>query len=156
MSKTTKVPFKDIHPDIKEGCEKGIHCPHCGRLAKKYRTGLGSQVARFLIKLYVAQQYHDRYYTTRELYPGDNKSSTEGVLARHWGLIDVAAIHNPDNAPVGSYHLTDLGRRFVMGVELVQSHVFTYNNELLKLDGRLISIKDALGKFKYDDLMAGR
>jgi len=118
---------------------------------------MGSPVARFLIKLYTAQQSHDRYYTTRELYPRDNKASTEGVIARYWGLIDIADTHNPGGAPVGSYYLTNLGRRFVMGVAHVQSHAFTYNGELLGLDGNLVSIHDALGKkFNYDDLMAGR
>ena len=157
MKKKNKIPYSDIHPDIKAACDKGTYCTHCGRWAQKYRKGLCSEVARFLIRLYVAQQNHDRYYTTRELLPRDNKASTEGVTARHWGLIDVAGTHNSGNAPVGSFHLTDLGRRFVMGVEHVRSHAFTYNNELLGLDGKLVSIQDVLGKkFNYDDLMAGR
>lgn len=157
MKKKNKIPYSEIHPDIKAVCENGTYCTHCGRWAQKYRKVLGEPVAKFLIKLYVAQQHHDRYYTTRELYPGDNKASTEGVIARFWGLIDVADTHNSGNAPVGSYHLTDLGRRFVMGVEHVKSHAYTYNSEFLGLDGHLISIRDALGKkFNYDDLMAGR
>ncbi len=157
MKTKSKYPFETINEDIKAGCDKGIHCPHCGQWAKKYRKGLTSSVAKFLIKLYVAQQHHDRYYKTRELYPGDNKASTEGVIARFWGLIDVAETHDSGGAPVGSYHLTDLGRRFVMDVERVKSHAFTYNSELLGLDGKMVSIHDALRKkYNYDDLMAGR
>ena len=157
MKTQSEKPYEEIAQEIKDGCDKGVYCPHCGQWAKKYRKVMGSPTARFLIKLYTAQQNHERFYTTRDLYPRDNKASTEGVTARFWGLIEVVDATNSGGAPVGSYRLTDKGRRFVMGAEHVPSHAYTYNGELLGLDGNMVGIYDALGKkFNYDDLMAGR
>lgn len=156
-----KIPFDQISPEIQNGCRrpKGITCTHCGRLAKMYRKKLGAPIARFLILLYnvSARGEHGAYHKTRELYPRDNKSSTEGVCARFWGLIEVADATNSAGAPVGTFRLTDLGRRFVNGLEFLPMYVRTYNNEQLgPPEGPLTNIKESLGKkFVYSDLMKG-
>lgn len=155
--KKIKYLFADISEEIKNGCDRGIHCPHCGQWAKKYRKALGSPIARFLLRLYHAQQVHERWYTTRDLYPRDNKASTEGVLSKHWGLIEVLETQNSGGAPAGAYRLTDKGRQFALGNLWVPSHVYLYNGELLGLDGEQRNIHTALGKkWNYEDLLNGR
>lgn len=156
-----KIPFDKVSPEIREGCRrpKGVTCDHCGRLAKMYRKKLGAPAARFLIHLYnvSSRGEHGRYYTTRELYPRDNKASTEGVCTRFWGLVDVADASNSAGAPAGAFRLTDLGRRFVQGLEFLPMYVHTYNNEKIgEPEGPLTNIREALSrKFNYDDLMKG-
>ena len=156
MKKPSPIEYSDIDPLIRNNSEKGIHCPCCGQWARKYVKAIGSPIARFLIRLYLQQQKHNRFYTTRELYPRDNKASTEGVLARYWGLIEVAEVTNSGGAPVGSYRLTDMGRRFVVGSEYVPSHAHIYNGELLELSGDMRNIHTALTKkWDYNELMNG-
>ena len=156
MKKESPIAYEDLSPSIRDGCEEGVWCTSCGKWAKKYRRAMGASIAKFLIDLYRAQQNHDRHWKTRELYPRDNKASTEGVLARHWGLIDIIEETNKAGAPVGSYKLTEKGRRFIHVLEYVPSHVYLYNGQCLGLDGKLMSIREALGKkFDYDELMRG-
>ena len=157
MPKQEPILFEDISDEIKAKCDSGVYCPHCGKWAKKYRRAFNSEMSRFLIRLYNAQQRYNKNYTTRELYPTDNKANTSGVDARHWELIDVAEAHNIGGAPTGSFSLTNAGRQFVMGLKYIHSHAVTYNGELLGLTGDLVNIYDTLGtKFNYDNLMAGR
>lgn len=157
MKKESPIKYQEISPEIRSKCEKGVYCPYCGQWARKYRKSLSSPIARFILKLYHAQQTHDRPYTTRELYPRDNKASTEGVLARHWGLIEVLDGTNSGGAPAGSYRLTDKGRQFALGRLFLPSHVYLYNGELLGMDGPMRDIHTALGKkWSYQELMEGR
>ncbi len=157
MSKKTPIEYEDISDHIKNNCEKGTYCAHCGKWAKKYRKSFNSEMSRFLIRLYNAQQRYDKNYTTRELYPNDNKANSSGIDSHRWGLIEIAEAHNSGGAPTGSYRLTDLGRQFVLGKASILSHTTTYNGELLGLSGNQVTIHDTLGvKFNYGNLMAGR
>ena len=156
MKKLSPVLFAQVDEQIKSKCESGIFCPMCGQYAKKYRRKFNSAIAKFLIKLYRLQSAYDRYYTTRELYPRDNKASTKGVLARHWGLIEVRETQNEGGAPAGTFKLTEKGLRFVNRLEYVPAYVYIYNGECLGLDGDQLSILEALGnKFDYEELLRG-
>lgn len=79
------------------------------------------------------------------------------MVARFWGLIEVADTTNSAGAPAGAYKLTDLGKRFVRGLEFLPARVDVYNNELVKEPyGDRRDIRTALSaKFNYDDLMRG-
>lgn len=78
-------------------------------------------------------------------------------MARFWGLIETFDAANSGGAPAGAHKLTDLGKRFVQGVEYLPAYVDVYNNELVKEPyGPQRDIKTALGKkFNYDDMMKG-
>ncbi|MCP4601281.1 MAG: hypothetical protein GY847_12285 [Proteobacteria bacterium] len=157
MKQKSPINYEDIHDDIKDKCRTGTYCAHCGQRAQMYTKNLGSPVARFLIRLYRSQQSHERAYLTRELYPRDNKASTEGVIARFWGLIETVDATNSGGAPAGAHKLTNLGKRFVQGLEWLPAYVDVYNNEcVMQPYGKLRDIHTALGvKFNYDDLMKG-
>jgi len=156
MKRPSPITYDLIDDTLKRAMKKGTYCSHCGQYVKEYVKPLGAPIARFLIRLYRAHQHFgdDRFFTTRELFPRDNKASTEGVVARYWDLIEVADATNSGGAPVGAYRLTVDGRRFVQGLHYVKSHARTYNGELLELDGNMVNIQDALGKkWNYDELM---
>ena len=153
------MKFEDLDREIQVGCERGITCSHCGQYAKMYRRKLGVGIAKFLILLHriSAAGEHGRFYTTRNLYPRDNKAASDGVMARFWGLIEVANSTNSAGAPAGAYRLTDLGRQFVNGVYYAPRYVRVYNNEALGApEGPVIGVIESLGtKFNYLDLMRG-
>lgn len=154
MKRQSPITYAMIDEEIKQDLYgKGTYCKHCGQHAQMYRKPLSAAVARFLIRLYRAHQRlgDDRYFTTRELHPKDNKASTEGVLARFWGLTVIADASNKVGAPSGAHKLTDKGRRFVQNLEHVKSHAHIYNGELIKVDGELRNIEDILPD--YEEVM---
>lgn len=156
MKRTSPYPFESLHPDIQRLSHKGAYCPQCGHYVRQYRRSLNSNMARFLIKLYHAQSRYDRWYTTRELYPRDNKASTDGIMTRFWGLLEVQEAVNQAGAPVGSFKLTDAGRRFVLNSTYVMQYACIYNGECIGIEGKYVRIQDVLKKkFNYDELMSG-
>lgn len=143
---------------VTEKCatNNGVICPCCGQFFKLYKKRCHQEMATFLIKLVRAWKTHMRFYTTRDLYPRDHKATTEGVLLRHWGLIEVLEANNTAGAPAGSYRPTDKGLQFVHGVISIPSHVHLLNNRAIGFSDKKITIREALGsKFNYDELMSG-
>lgn len=133
---------------------QGTHCPVCERYVKVYRRRLNSDMSRFLLKLVHAYKRYPRYYTMRELYPGNNKSASDGVYLAHWGLIERSDAVNEAQAPAGSYRPTDKGLRFAHNNEFVPTHVHLLNNEVVGWSDKQTNIRTALGsKFNYEELM---
>ena len=90
MKRESPVKYETLDENIKRDMQgKGTYCSHCGQYVKMYIKPLSASIAKFLIHLYRAHQRFgdERFFTTRELYPKDNKASTEGVLARHWNQV---------------------------------------------------------------------
>ena len=133
---------------------QGTTCPVCDRYVKVYRRRLNSEMARFLIKLVYAYKRYPRYYTMRELYPGNNKSASDGVYLLHWGLVERSDTVNEAQAPAGSYRPTDKGLRFAHNNEYVPTHVHLLNNQVVGWAVKCTNIRTALGsKFNYEELM---
>lgn len=148
--------LKQLRYEVRHGAEdaQGVTCPVCERYVKVYRRRLNSEMARFLIKLVHAYKRYPRYYTMRELYPGNNKSASDGVYLAHWGLIEKADVVNQAQAPAGSYRPTDKGLRFAHNNEFVPTHVHLLNNEVVGWADKQTNIRTALGrKFNYEELM---
>lgn len=152
------VPLHIAQKFTEENCrtKEGVICPCCQQFFKLYKKGLHAEMAWFLIQLTQKWKRHMRYYTTREMFPKDHKATTEGVLLRHWGLIEVLPAHNTANAPSGAFRPTDKGLQFVHGAITVPSHVHLLNNQCMGFSDKLVTIQQALGKkFDYEELMAG-
>ncbi|RKY28465.1 MAG: hypothetical protein DRP83_00770 [Planctomycetota bacterium] len=133
---------------------QGTHCPVCSKFVKVYRRKLHNEMARFLIKLVHAYKRYPRYYTMRELFPGNNKSASDGSYLVHWGLVERSDATNEAQAPAGSYRPTDKGLRFAHNNEFVPTHVHLLNNEVVGWSDRQTNIRTALGsKFNYEELM---
>lgn len=158
MRTNAATTFGEVEAFVMEHFQtnEGLICPGCGQFFKKYKKRCHTEMALFLIKLVKMWKRHMRYYTTRELFPKDHKATTEGVLLRHWGLIEVLEAHNTAGAPAGSYRPTEKGLQFVHGVISIPSHVHLVNNRGVGFSDKMITIKEALGtKFDYDVLMSG-
>ena len=111
-------------------------------------------MARFLIKVVLMYKRYPRFYTTREVFPGNNKAASDGVYLVHWGLLEKAPHNNEAQAPTGSYRPTDKGLRFAHNIEFVPTHVHLLNNQVVGWADKQHNIQQALGaKFNYEELM---
>jgi len=74
----------------------------------------------------------------------------------HWGLIEAKPGPNEGQGRTsGFWKITDRGRAFAAGEIEVESHVYLFDEQCLKLDDKkMINIRYALGnKFNYIELM---
>lgn len=132
----------------------GTTCPVCDKYVKVYRRRLHAEMARFLLLMVQRYKRYPRFYTTREVFPNNNKAASDGVYLVHWGLLEKAAHANLAQAPTGSYRPTDKGLRFAHNIELVPSHVHLLNNVVVGWSDKQFNIVQALGKkFNYEELM---
>jgi hypothetical protein len=134
---------------LRENWEKGVECPCCTQFVKLYKRKLNSQMARFLINLYVLDRdrktAYANWFSTRQIAGGTHKASSDGSYLIKWGLVRRKDAH---------YQITHLGILFVEGRATAYKYALIFNNDLYRLEGEEISILDALGsKFDYQELM---
>lgn len=142
---------------MERGRWEGVRCPCCDGMAKVYACRINAAAARALILLARATQPGDYAHFLELMKRAGVYSGHYAELAR-WGLIERAPDRAKDGNPsTGLYRVTDLGRRFVHGEATVPARAITYNDELLRLEGEPVSIRDVLGdRFDYGDLMGAR
>lgn len=134
----------------------GTVCPCCNRYAKVYKRPITDKMAYGLIlmaRLPVGTWIHlDDFMAARHI-PIVVYSMVP--LLRFWGLLERAdGIKDDGNPNNGFYRVTEAGHAFVRNQGSVLKYACLYNNALLNLEGKSITIKDALGtKFHYDELM---
>lgn len=143
-----------LHTVVREPL--GATCPCCKQMAKVYRRPITSTMARWLIALVRHHDQEPRYYSVQEDWSlAINKGTGDVAKLRHWGLIRSAPLKSESGArSSGLWRPTILGKRFVKSGATIDSHVELYDSRLLKLSGKQITIRDALGQhFDYDKLM---
>ena len=148
---------------LKENYKKGVECPCCHQYVKLYGRTINASMAYALI---LVSQYFDAHTDEEWLHvsnylsdlkiPAPVKMGGDFVKLRHWGLIESAQGRREDGSKRNGYHrITEKGRRFVKRMASVPSKVFIYNDRVLGVDSKPMTIDDALGKkFNYDNLMA--
>jgi hypothetical protein len=143
--------------------KRGGICPCCDRFTKIYRRKYQSNQAQGLIWLYSEELHHrvdaDGYIFVRENAPkGIFLTSGTVSINAYWGLAeDKPNIDDPSKRTTGYWRLTARGRAFVEGRVLIESHVITYNAQVLERDDtEMIDISTGLGRpFHYQELMRG-
>lgn len=132
---------------------EGAKCPCCGQDARLYRRKLTSTTAKALIAMYLAGPFAYHHMPTLL----DAKQADE-AKARHWGLIsEKPGTRQGDIGPAGYWRLTQKGIDFVLNYVLIEKFACIYDGRLIRLEGDLISIQNALSnRFILADLMAGR
>lgn len=140
---------------MEKGRWEGTRCPCCDGMAKVYACRINAAAARALVLLYRATLPGEYAHfldlmKERQVYTGHYAE-----LAR-WDLIERKPGGLEDGNPSsGFYRVTELGRRFVEGEAEVPEVALTYNDQLLRLEGEPVGIRDVLGRrFNYDELMA--
>lgn len=137
----------------------GLPCPCCGQFVKLYKRTITSSMARGLVAMY---QHPNKghyihvpdYFDTLDL-PNAVRSTGDFAKLRYWGFIDQYVGFREDGSRRnGMYKITDLGCRFVKNEVGAPKYVELYNGQFHNFSGKIITIREALGKkFNYMELM---
>lgn len=131
---------------------EGAVCPCCRQFSKVYRRKLNSTMARCLIWL---SRQSDEWIDVQHLAPR-HVVAAAGELAKlvHWGLAETRTSEDTRKRMSGMWRPTVAGVAFANDQTRAPSHAIIYDGELLRLEGKLIGIRDALGShFDYAELM---
>lgn len=143
--------------------DNGVDCPCCDQHAQRYYRRVNSGMARWLIALTHLSPPGSRCWTsTRNVivyaakHPSFGSSIGSGEapsLLPFWGLIEARPNDDPDKKHSGFWRPTELGYRFVMGEHRIKRIAVVYNNQLERLEGDEVTIRECLGrKFSLEDL----
>jgi len=141
---------------LRSNFEKGIDCPCCGQLVKKYPYSLNVSIATTLIEIYkIHKSGWDWIHVNTQIRP---TSGGYFSLARHWGLIIQKEVEETDDKRGSGYwKLTDRGFDFVLSKITVPKYVYMFDGSVLGFSDTKTSISKALGKkFSYEELMHGQ
>lgn len=147
---------------LRANYEKGTECPCCGQMVKLYGRTITSSMAYglILVNRYFEQNpaemwVHVANFLTDLKIPSAVKNTGDFAKLRHWGLIEGAQVKRDDGSKRnGYYRITEKGKRFVKRMASVPSKVFIFDDKVLGIGHKPMTIDDALGKkFNYDDLM---
>ena len=148
---------------LRDNWEKGIDCPCCGRLVKRYRYRMPSPSARSLIILYrIDKEKPSEWIHVQKEFAsrGMNANGMGYILLHWWGLIESKPGNEDTSKRANGYwRITPKGRAFVEGSIRVPSPIYIYDNRLVSRpegEDTTIDIYEALGtKFNYQELMHG-
>ena len=145
--------------------DKHAKCLGCGRPMVIRKRPITHSAAVTLIYLYRharqsgAREFHYLESFMKLCYPGHQRGD-ETKLA-HWGLLEPRATETLAKASDGHWRITDLGMKFVEGLELPR-YIFLYNKMLFGFsDGvenkrEMGTISDALATpFSLESLLSG-
>lgn len=139
----------DQWESVKAQADKGISCPCCGRLVKRYRRKLHTEMALFMLRLYhMDQSFPQQFHSTKILIPATCKASTDGAYLHHWDLAESM------DGKSGYYRITSKGIDFVLGKITVPERIVLLCGDFEGFEGDQITIQQALSnKFSYTQLM---
>ena len=173
MSDDSDRKFKDavkaMHGTEHQQPSRDPHarCLGCGRPMVIRKRPITHSAAVTLIFLYRhAKQWGERKFQYLEQFmklacPGHQRGDETKMF--HWGLLEPRATEDPAGrrASDGYWRITELGMRFVEGLELPR-YIFLYNKILFGFsDGKAYAremgtINDALGTpFRLESLLSG-
>ncbi len=151
--------------------DEGARCPCCEQYARRYRRKVNSAMARWLIALARIHEESEQSWVhvaaiaavvagrsvrrALELRAGPIGTG-DYAKTRHWGLAISQPNEDPAKRDSGFWQLTARGSAFVGDRIEVPCYAVIYDNELQRLEGGSVSIRDALGRrFNYQELMLG-
>ncbi|WP_179475358.1 hypothetical protein [Mycolicibacterium vinylchloridicum] len=135
---------------VADHIEEGVNCPVCDQHVQLYYRKLNAQMASVAIAMYRVAGGDWVHIPSLQMLRADE------TKLRYWGLIEARPDDERDDGSprTGWWRLTWDGIQFVLGNLRVQNAAVVFNGECLRLDGPLISVREALGRrFRYDELM---
>ncbi len=138
---------------------RGIICPCCWLLAKRYKRPFHSGMALGLIVLYQLSQKTE-WVDVNDIYrlrPGKSVGPSNFPSLRHWGMAEPKTPDpDIDEKASGLWRILGFGIDFVEEKASARNHIVMYGPKCQGTGGKLITIHDALGKkFSYKELMEG-
>jgi hypothetical protein len=147
VSKTVEKAREEIDEKLMAG--ESVICPCCDQHAKIYRRQIHSGMVLLLINMY-------RTAGTGWVYlPSLPQKSRDGTGLHYWCLIAEDDEKRDDGGRAGWWRVTERGEEWVLNKIRVPKYALIYNSEVVALEGKGTSVRDALGKkFNYRELMA--
>lgn len=147
----------DNHPAFKpktDNADDGHRCKCCGRLVKRYRRTLNSNMALTLIHLYKSGK-RDWLHVEKFLQESGHPRSGDFHKLVLWGLLDKMVQDREDGSPRnGYYKLNGKAIMFVENKLTVPKIAKILNGTFEGFEGKEVTIKDCLNeKFNYETLM---
>lgn len=134
--------------------KKGTKCGACGQRVHLAHRKLNSGMARCLVRMYRVHgtAWQDKTVTLK----GYSTSARDESLLRFWGLLEEDQRTREDGGHAGWWRVTEKGRQFIAREITVYSHIWHFDTKCYGIDGKQITIDDALGKhFNLDELLHG-
>lgn len=141
--------------ELRENIEDGATCPCCGQLAKVYKRKLNKEMAKWLV--WLVNKYLKSLKHHSEDWVDVRDSKVRGgdyAKLALWGLAKrKPADEESKSRTSGLWKPTARGIDFAMGRRTVPSHLYLYNNEIVRASETQTSINKALGEdFDYQDV----
>lgn len=131
--------------------QKKVPCPCCKQAVKVYKRQINRTMAKALIRLH----FFEEEWVHVPSVPGFARMGGDFAKLGWFGLVEEKDEMKDDGNPhAGYWRITELGRSFVREQAKVPSHIYIYNNRVLKSEKEQVGIRGSLGKkFNYDELM---
>jgi hypothetical protein len=153
MKPTTTI--KEAKEWLIKNAQEGAVCPCCSQYVKIYKRKLNSGMARTLVWIVRSTDSYEWIEVAKKAPKYVLRSNEHGKLA-HWGLVEQQPSTSAKAKNSGIWRATPDGIEFVYKKIDVPSHVFLYNNKVLRFSDTRTTIEEALGKnFDYQELMKG-
>jgi len=142
---------------IEEHWHEGVICPCCEGYVRLYRRKLNSNMARSLIKLYLATETTGSEWIHSSAFGVEAIGGGDYGKLKFWGLIQLQANKdNPKKHTSGMWRITNSGINFVTRRTAEKKYCLIYNDTCYGFEGPVINIDEALGEhFNYSELMRG-
>lgn len=151
---STKLPFGEITERMWNALHEDgeTHCPCCGRYMKVYRRSIHHEMAYFLIWLV---HHYEAGAEWSHISSFPRSRSGDYAKLMFWNLIEPKP-HEDDSQKRSSgwWRPTKDGIAFAHSRAAVPRHALVFDNELQRLTGGHIFIREALGKhFVYEEVL---
>jgi hypothetical protein len=140
---------------MNQDIDAGYTCPCCGQFVKRYCRKINTSMALTLIAIYQSKK-RDFFHVENWLEQINRPSlRADYHKLRFWGLLEKKVAQREDGSNRnGYYKITERGLMFAENKLYVPEKALILNNKLHSLEGKEITIVDALkDKFNYSELM---
>jgi len=140
---------------IRENFDKGVDCPCCGQLVKKYKRKLNSAMARGLLKMTSLPSGFN--HVSDIMKDISQTGSNDFSKLKYWGFIEQAKNNDPTKKNSGYWKIKKQGILFAKNEINVPKYAEIYNTKLISFSAEQTNIIDSLGnKFNYSELMSNK
>lgn len=89
-----------------------------------------------------------------------NEFASRGLVAtsmgytclKYWGLIECKANEDPAKNSSGLYRINSTGLDFLKGKSEIRKKAVTIDGEVIRFEGKMISVNDVVGNFNFQEL----
>lgn len=153
------VTLEEAKAWLRQRVQEGAICPCCTQLAKVHKFKFYSGTAMLIMRMRgMCDRSPDGWVHARRDFAavGINIDHFNFYKLKHWGLVVAkAASDDEDKNSSGYWKLTPLAIDFIERRCAIPTHVYFYDDRVLRMSKERITIDEALGtKFSYTDFIS--